>query len=135
MRRLLPHLAWKENRTVLLSSHRMEEVSQICDHVTIIDRGRIAASGTPKELANGEPWIEIECAEAERAATLLERSAPVGPVERTGAERLRVRSRGVGAGAINRMLLENGIEVFGITERRESLEDIFFRLTGMRDDE
>jgi ABC-2 type transport system ATP-binding protein len=135
IRRLLPHLAWKEGRTVLLSSHRMEEVSQICDHVTIIDRGRIAASGTPKELAGARSWIEVECADAERAAALLGSVPGIAAVERAGGERLRLRADGIGTGAVNRLLMENGIEVHHITERRESLEDIFFRLTGMHDDE
>jgi ABC-type multidrug transport system ATPase subunit len=38
-------------RTILVSSHLLTEVEKTCDHVTIVDRGRIVASGTPQTLA------------------------------------------------------------------------------------
>jgi ABC-2 type transport system ATP-binding protein len=130
IRRLLPHLAWKEGRTVLLSSHRMEEVSQICDHVTIINEGRIVAAGTPAELAQAEPWIEIECTDIDRAESILGRVEGIEGIERSSAGRLRIVSHRVSAGEINGILVKNGIEVIGMEQRRESLEEIFFRLTG-----
>jgi ABC-2 type transport system ATP-binding protein len=130
MRSLLPRLAWEEKKVVLLSSHRMEEVSQICDHVTIINRGEIAASGTPAELATGDPLIEIETPDADRAAALLEGSGLAGSVSRKSASLLEVASGGSTASSLNTLLVENGLEVTGVREKRESLEDIFFRLTG-----
>lgn len=135
VRRLLPHLAWKEGRTILLSSHRMEEVSQICDHVTIINVGSIVAAGTPEELSRAEPWIEIECSDAERAAGILTESEHIKKLERTGANSIRVLAPERGAENINRLLVENGIQVSHVVEKRESLEEIFFRLTGAKNDE
>jgi len=129
MRKLLPRLAWEEGRTVLLSSHRMEEVSQICDHVTIINRGEIAASGTPAQLSTGTPWIEIESSDAERVIGLLEESGVTGVIRRRSAEVIEVMAEGKTASSINALLVEKGVEVAGIREKRESLEDIFFRLT------
>jgi ABC-2 type transport system ATP-binding protein len=135
MRKLLPRLAWEEQRIVLLSSHRMEEVSQICDHVTIINRGEIAASGTPAELSTGQPWIEIESPDADRAVRLLEESGLVGDIKRRSAAVIDVLSTGNSASSINAFLVEKGLEVTGVREKRESLEDIFFRLTGGGDDD
>jgi len=135
MRNLLPRLAWEENRTVLLSSHRMEEVAQICDHVTIINRGEIAASGTPSELSTGVPWIEIESPDADRAVSLLEESGMDVEVRRKSAAVLEVLAAGKTASSINALLVEKGLEVTGVREKRESLEDIFFRLTGGGDDD
>jgi ABC-2 type transport system ATP-binding protein len=135
MRKLLPRLAWEEQRIVLLSSHRMEEVSQICDHVTIINRGEIAASGTPAELSTGQPWIEIESPDADRAVRLLEDSGLVGEIKRRSAAVIDVMSTGNSASSINALLVEKGLEVTGVREKRESLEDIFFRLTGGGDDD
>jgi ABC-2 type transport system ATP-binding protein len=134
MRRLLPHLAWEEKRTILLSSHRMEEVSQICDHVTIIHEGAIAAAGTPGELSRAEPWIEIECADAERAAGMLANHERTKRLERTGSNTVRILAPGWSAGRINGLLVGAGIEVRRIEEKRESLEEIFFRLTGAKTD-
>ncbi len=135
MRKLLPHLAWKEGKTVLLSSHRMEEVSQICDHVTIIDKGEIAASGTPAELSTGQPWIEIESPDVDRAVSLLQESGMADEIKRKSAAVIEVLAAGKTASAVNTLLVENGIEVTGVREKRESLEDIFFRLTGGGDDD
>lgn len=135
MRKLLPRLAWEERRTVLLSSHRMEEVSQICDHVTIINKGEIAASGTPAELSTGQPWIEIESADVDRAVSLLEESGMSGEIRRKSAGIIDVLAAGKTAAEINKFLVENGLEVTGVREKRESLEDIFFRLTGAGDDD
>ncbi len=135
MRKLLPRLAWEEKRTVLLSSHRMEEVAQICDHVTIINRGEIAASGTPAELSTGQPRIEIESPDADKAVSLLEESGIADEIKRKSATVIEVLSPGRTASAVNALLVENGLEVTGVREKRESLEDIFFRLTGGSDDD
>ncbi len=135
MRKLLPRLAWEEGRTVLLSSHRMEEVSQICDHVTIINRGEIVASGSPAELSTGQPWIEIESPDVDMAARFLEESGLTDDIKRKSATVIEVLAAGKKPSAINALLVENGLEVTGIREKRESLEDIFFRLTGGVDDD
>jgi ABC-type multidrug transport system ATPase subunit len=135
VRRLLPHLAWKEGRTILLSSHRMEEVSQICDHITIIHKGSITAAGTPEELSHAEPWIEIECSETERAAGILSELEGIKKLERTGSNSIRILAPELGAGETNSLLVENGIQVRRVAEKRESLEEIFFRLTGITNDE
>ncbi len=53
IRRLLTRFA-ASGSTVLLSSHVMELVEQLCDHVTIIDKGRIVATGTTEQVRNGK---------------------------------------------------------------------------------
>ena len=135
IRRLLPRLAYEQGRTVLLSSHRMEEVEQVCDRLIIIHQGAIVAQGTPAELAAGDPWIELHCADAQAAAGILREVRGVGRIERTGVNRLHISASGVPASTINRALLNAGIAVEQIVERRESLEDAFFRLTGTRSNE
>jgi ABC-2 type transport system ATP-binding protein len=53
IRRLLTRFV-ASGSTVLFSSHVMELVEQLCDHVTIIDRGRIVATGTTEQVRNGK---------------------------------------------------------------------------------
>jgi ABC-2 type transport system ATP-binding protein len=130
VRTLLPKLANEGKRCVLLSSHRMDEVEQVCDHVTIIHRGRIAASGRPEDLAADENLIEIQCDAAAAAAEALVALAEVIQVERTADDRLEVLAPALRAGQINRFLIERGITADQIVVRRESLETVFFRLTG-----
>jgi sodium transport system ATP-binding protein len=59
MRTLIRRLR-DEGKTVLFSSHIMQEVSALCDHIVVIAHGRVAASGTPDELrqATGQPNLE-----------------------------------------------------------------------------
>ncbi len=57
IRGLLPTLAREHGCTVILSSHRLDDVEKICDHLIIIHRGEIAASGRKSELA-GEGSLE-----------------------------------------------------------------------------
>ena len=52
-------------RTILVSSHLLTEVEKTCDHVTIVDRGRIVAAGTPDSLAGGGERIELRLAAGE----------------------------------------------------------------------
>jgi ABC-2 type transport system ATP-binding protein len=57
MRSLVRGLA-DEGRTVLLSSHLMDEMARIADHLVVIDRGGLVAEGTPGELTGGHPSLE-----------------------------------------------------------------------------
>jgi sodium transport system ATP-binding protein len=59
VRRLLLRLR-DEGRCILFSSHVMQEVSALCDHIVVVARGRVAAAGTADELraATGQPNLE-----------------------------------------------------------------------------
>jgi ABC-2 type transport system ATP-binding protein len=63
-----------EGRTVVLSSHLLDEVQRTCDAVAIVDRGRVIRQGPITELLAGTSLVvEIECSEPDRVPTLLER--------------------------------------------------------------
>ncbi len=130
IRRMLPELAWQEKRLILLSSHRMEEVEQICDHVTIINHGSIVAAGKPAALTEGTPRIEVTCVDIARASALLADSASITSVKQTGADCLLINSVDMSAGEVNSFLVNHDIQVDQVVVRGESLEDVFFRLTG-----
>src|SRR5262249_61932528 len=67
-----------EGRTVLLSSHLLDEVEKICDEVAIVDRGQVVAQGPIDELAAGaKQTILIATSEDERALTILSEHRPV----------------------------------------------------------
>jgi ABC-2 type transport system ATP-binding protein len=135
VRTLLPRLAHEGGRSVLLSSHRMDEVEQVCDHVTIIHRGKIVAKGRPEDLAADDNLVEIQCDAAQSAAAALEGLAGVMQIERTADDRLEVLAPELRAAQINQFLIERGIAADQIVVRRESLEAVFFRLTGGGDEE
>jgi ABC-2 type transport system ATP-binding protein len=133
VRALLPRLAGEQGRTVLLSSHRMDEVEQVCDHVTIIHQGEIVARGTPASLAAQDNLVEIQCDRADEAVRILSGQPDIIKAEQKAADRLEVLAPEVRAGHINQLLIDQGITADQIVVRRESLEDVFFRLTGRND--
>lgn len=126
-------------RTILVSSHLLTEVEKTCDHVTIVDRGRIVASGTPDALAGGGERIEVRLAtEAipagraalEAAGFLVSRSPDPG-----GADPGELWVVGAPDGAtVSRVLSAVGCYPEELIRRRDSLEDVFLRLTGSQDE-
>jgi len=129
VRRLLPSLVQNEGRTVFLSSHRMEEVEQVCDHVTIINEGQIAAAGTPSELVSGKTVIEVHCDDPQSAARILKDIGEPAEVDIVSPRRLDIHTTVLDPGRINKYLVQNGVPVEQVVKRGESLEQVFFRLT------
>src|SRR5271166_3837512 len=65
-----------EGRTVVLSSHLLDEVERTCDAVAIVDRGRVIRQGPISQLLAGSSFeVQVECAEPDRAGRLLEGTA------------------------------------------------------------
>jgi ABC-type multidrug transport system ATPase subunit len=115
------------NRTVLLSSHLMAEVEQVCHRVGVISRGTLIREGTVDELRGRESlWVRAEPLEsAERVVGSVRGVEDVVRVD--GGLRIAVDPA---AGAtINRALVEAGIAVGELRPERDSLETIFLELT------
>ncbi len=134
IRDLLIELAGS-GRTILVSSHLLTEVERTCDHVTIVDRGRIVASGTPDSLSGGGQRIEVRLpaaglADARRVLEVAGHHVTVAPM---GGE-LWVDGTEDGA-AIIRLLAAAGCYPDEIIRRRDTLEDVFLRLTGPAGDQ
>jgi ABC-2 type transport system ATP-binding protein len=125
----------REQRTILLTTHYIEEAEKLCDRVAIVDEGRIIAMGTPREIqdrAAGESVIEIECATPlDGAALPLWRDADKVSLDE-GRTRVSVVSRRPARSIVDMMkwLDEKGIELADIRIKRPSLEDAFIELTG-----
>jgi ABC-2 type transport system ATP-binding protein len=114
-------------RTVLLSSHLMTEVEQICDRVGVISKGRLVGEGTVDELRGRESlWLRAEpLDDAERVLRALREVEQVARID--GG--LRVAAEPAAAPAINRALVEAGIAVGELRPERASLEKVFLELT------
>jgi ABC-2 type transport system ATP-binding protein len=114
-------------RTVLLSSHLMAEVEQIADRVGVISGGKLVGEGTVEELRGRESlWIRAEpLEEAERVVANLQ---AVEQVSRVNGG-LRIAADPAAAAAINRSLVEAGIDVGELRHERASLEKVFLELT------
>ena len=65
-----------EGRTVVLSSHLLDEVERTCDAVAIVDRGKVIRQGAITDLLAGSSFVvEVECSDPSRAGELLEGTA------------------------------------------------------------
>jgi ABC-2 type transport system ATP-binding protein len=123
-----------EGRTVVLSSHLLDEVERTCDSVAIVDHGRVIRQGPIDELIRGAGTavVRVDCSEPAAAARLIEQAgiaAGTAIVEAgltvtlpSGASREIVAE-------INRRLVESGISVYGLQEVRTTLEDWFLSVT------
>jgi ABC-type multidrug transport system ATPase subunit len=114
-------------RTVLLSSHLMPEVEQICDRVGVIHHGVLVREGTVDEL-RGRRSLLVRALPIERAADLL-RSLPEVSDVRADDGDLRFSADPSAAPVINRALVTAGVAVSELRTERASLEDVFLELT------
>ena len=122
-----------EGRTVVLSSHLLDEVERTCDAVAIVDRGKVIRQGSITELLAGSAFeLQIDCATPERAGALLA-STQWGLGVGVGTDGLRVA---LAAGTdrevvaeVNRLLVEGGVSVFRLQEVHASLESWFLEVT------
>jgi ABC-2 type transport system ATP-binding protein len=133
MRGMIASLAG-EGRTVVLSSHLLDEVERTCDAVAIVDHGRVIHQGPIDELIRsaGAMSVQVDCAEPARAAQLIDQAGIAADTALTDTG-LTVTlpagaSRELIAG-ITRRLVGADIDVYGLRETRASLEDWFLSVT------
>ncbi|MGB3634259.1 MAG: ATP-binding cassette domain-containing protein [Rubrobacteraceae bacterium] len=127
MRDLIRGLGTGE-RTVLLSSHLLGEVEQICDRVGVIQKGKLVAEGTVEEL-RGTAGLLVKAEPVEEAAKIAEKLAGVEEVQKTDGF-LRLTIAPEKAAEINAKLVEAGLRVSELRPAEQSLEDVFLQLTG-----
>jgi ABC-2 type transport system ATP-binding protein len=123
-----------EGRTILLSSHLLDEVEKICDAVAIVDLGRVVAQGPIGTIAaGGASSIVVGSGEPERALSVLSGHAAVCSAERfADGLRLTLHSdveRDKAGADINRRLIEAGIPVYRFEPVTTSLEQRFLEIT------
>jgi ABC-2 type transport system ATP-binding protein len=133
--RTMIRLLVDEGRTVMLSSHLLDEVERTCDAVAIVDRGRVIRQGPIDELVRsaGARIVRLDCSDPAAAGRLLEQGGLAAGVT-LGELKLTVTlpadaSRETVAD-VNRRLVEGGISVYGLQEVHASLEDWFLSVTG-----
>jgi ABC-2 type transport system ATP-binding protein len=119
--------------TVLVSSHLISEIEQICDYVVMIRAGRLVHQGGVGELrAEQQPDFVIapeHDTDLGRLIELLKRTECTVTPSPAGASVL-VETNGLGAADLNRLAAGGGITLRQLTERTRSLERAFFALTG-----
>lgn len=135
-----------KTHTVIFSSHILSEVQAICDQILMIAHGRLVAFGEPealqRQLLTGqELLIRTDGSEEAVKAALGDLTPPVTPditpEEGTARCCVHIRTEGdmdTAAEQAARSLVEHGLPVFELTQKRGSLEDVFLELTEQKEE-
>ncbi len=127
-----------EEKTVFLSSHELHAVETLCDRVVIVKGGKVLADARVEDLVAGEtPRVLVTLASPDAAFAERARGAPgVSFAESLAGGRDRsfrlMLEAGAEHDAILRHLVESGAPLAGFTPERETLEDAFIRIAGVR---
>ena len=127
MRQLLARLG-HEGHTVLVSSHLLAEVEQMCTHVAVMQRGRLRATGSVDDLVGADRTVVIEVDDRRRAREVLATSLPEDRIAVQGTG-LVVDLGDLETADLVAWLVAVGIRVQAVTPRGR-LEDVFLSLTG-----
>jgi ABC-2 type transport system ATP-binding protein len=121
----LIHRICREGKTILLTTHYMEEAWELCDEIAIMDHGRIIAQGTPRDLLArhfDDVVLEIPTQDYDSAS-----EAPSLEVFARG-DRVEILSGDVGDTL--GVLMARGVPLQNLRIRQRNLEDLFLELTG-----
>lgn len=129
-RRFILRLRDELGVTILLNSHLLSEVEQVCGRVAIIRQGKLVFEGDSESISGGEPRYHIEVDDWKRTADLIK--AAGGSVIAEGrftlAENLRVCD-------VVATLVGEGVEVSAVGERKRTLEELYLEVAEDKEEE
>ena len=122
-----------QGKTLLYTTHYMEEVERLCRHVAIMDRGRIVAQGDLATLKSGSEGPQRVTIELDALPQIAPSSQIPGAQawSTEGANiTLEVQDLGQGLADVLAYLAQQGLQVTSVKSRQTSLEEVFLELTG-----
>lgn len=122
-----------EGRSVLLTTHYIEEAHALCDRIAILHKGRIVAIGTPDELiarSTSHTRLIVRASRALDSAALTKLPGVIAVTESNGSISLRTRDTGPAVIELVQYLGQTGNELLDLHVKKPSLEDVFIELTG-----
>ncbi len=128
-----------DGKTVLISSHILTELAQMCDSVVIMDSGGVVASGRTADLEaslfGGHTGVRIRLPDPAGTDAAVESARTLGAaVEHVqpGVIYLRVAGADAEVAALVRSLIGAGVDIAELTQKRQDLEELFMSLTNQR---
>lgn len=126
-----------EKRTILMTTHYIEEAERLCDRVAIIDAGQIIAMGTPRELQQksaNQSTIEIRLTQPLKGTALPQWSDSTRSVVSEDRHRITVYSKRPARTLVEmvKWVDTSGFELDDVHLSRPTLEDVFIELTGKK---
>jgi len=123
----------EEGRSVLLTTHYMEEAAALCDRVAVMDQGKIIALGTPRSLVDSlgmVQFVEFEVARPLEQAPLAALPSVASLVNRGQHYRLRVDRTLAALTSVLEELERQDVQPIGLSTHQATLDDVFLHLTG-----
>ena len=125
----------REKKTILLTTHYIEEAERLCDRVAIVDHGKVIASGTPRELrqaSGNKTRIEFKLAQPATLDTLKTLEGVVDAREVDGSYAVHTQRPPQAIVSLVKYLEAQNNELVSLEIFSPSLEDVFIELTGRR---
>ena len=125
----------REKKTIVLTTHYIEEAEKLCDRVAIIDHGKLIASGTPRELkqrSGDTTRLEVRLAKPAAKEALRQLEGVADALEVDGAYVLHCQRTAPAIVALVKFLEAQGNELVSLEIATPTLEDVFIELTGRR---
>ncbi|TCS93234.1 ABC transporter ATP-binding protein [Hazenella coriacea] len=131
MRNFLVDLCEEKNVTIVISSHILNEIEQVADHIGVIHKGMLLEEVAVHELRKrNRKYLEFQVSNENKAALLLEQHFHISDYEVHEKGNIRVYSHLGEQGKLNKVFVENEIEVTKIAMSEDNLEDYFVKLIG-----
>ena len=124
-----------EKKTIVLTTHYIEEAERLCDRVAIVDHGKVIAQGTPRELKQtsaNTSRVEVRLAKPASNGALKSLDGVVDARELGGAYVLHCQRTAPAIVSLVKHLEAEGNELVSLEIATPSLEDVFIELTGRR---
>lgn len=125
MRQTILRLHRELGLTILLSSHLLNEVEQLCSRIAVLNQGRMVFEGTLAATKQHEQWVRLKVGDFAKALNQL-REARLVQAERDG--KFIALQPGVGTDQVVKLLVERGMAVYEITCEEQSLEAFYLGL-------
>jgi len=129
IRQIMIDIARKENRTIFLSSHNLDEVQRICNRIALIDRGKIKLYGELEILRQGmgKGIVEIKTGQpiTEPLESEIKGNPALGLQEKIYETLIFSPGEGTGISDIISFLASRGVKIEGATKKEASLEEIY----------
>lgn len=135
IRRLILDLAKTRQMTIMVSSHILSEVQHIANRIGIIHHGRLVDEMDIEDIDKiNRHYLELKVMNERKAAYVLEQTCKIQNYRIVDHGVIRIFERWDEPALVNRMLVQDGVEVSEIALRKESLEDYFLKITGRSSD-
>jgi ABC-2 type transport system ATP-binding protein len=128
IREIIKQIASK-GTTILLASHLLDEVEKVCSHVVVLRKGEKLYSGRVDEMISSHGFFELKSNKQEELIKLIENNPAFGKIKVTDALVTAFLNEPMKSDDLNKFLIEKGVILTHLVQRKESLEEQFLQLT------